>query len=144
MFVTQQLRSLNSLVTVLTDGRTGRGIPNLFRVVQILLNIAVKVSLKDYWHLSKEVDYSLKLLVFVLGQSVTLFLLLCILNHPVIQRWSYIFVHSPPPPPPSPHRVSNVVICGYTFNMSDVVSPPRRASAFINPQPDLEEILVVL
>ena len=62
-------------------------------MVQILLNIAVKVSLKEKWHLSKEVDYSLKLLVFVLGQSVTLFLLLCILNHPVIQRWSYIFVH---------------------------------------------------
>ena len=88
MCVTQQLRSLNSLVMGLTDGRTdgrtGRLIANFFRVVQIVLNIAVKVSLKDYWHLPKEVDYSPTLFVFVLGQSLTLFMLLCILNDPVI------------------------------------------------------------
>ena len=96
--VTQHLRSLNSLITARrADGRTGRLIPNFFRVVQILLNIVVKVSLKDYWHLPKKVDYSLPLSVFVLGQSLTLFMLLCILNDPVIQRWSCIFVHPPPP-----------------------------------------------
>ena len=39
-----------------------------------LLDIAVKMSLKDYWHLPKEVDYSLTLLVSVLGQSLTLFI----------------------------------------------------------------------
>ena len=61
----------------------------------MLLNIAVKVSLKDYWHLPKEVDYSLTFFVFVLGQSLTLFMPLCILNDPVIQRWSCIFVHPP-------------------------------------------------
>ena len=56
----------------------------------MLLNVAVKVSLKDYWHLSKDVDYSLTLFVFVLGQSLTLFMPHCILNDPVIQRSSCI------------------------------------------------------
>ena len=32
---------------------------NFFRVVQILLDIAAIVSLRDYWHFPKEVDYSL-------------------------------------------------------------------------------------
>ena len=72
--VTQKRRSLNSLITGLTDGRMGRLKPNFFRVVQILLDIKVKVSLKDYWHLPQEEDYSLTLLVFVLGQSLTLFI----------------------------------------------------------------------
>ena len=63
--VTQKRRSLNSLITGLTDGRMGRLKPNFFRVVQTVLDIAVKVSLKYYWHLPKEVDYSLTLLVFV-------------------------------------------------------------------------------
>ena len=42
-----------------TDGRMGRLIPNFFKVVQILLEIAVVVSLRDYWRFPKEVDYSL-------------------------------------------------------------------------------------
>ena len=119
-----------------TDGRTGRLIPNFFRVIQMLLNIAVKVSLKDYWHLPKEVDYSLTFFVFVLGQSLTLLMPLCILNDPVIQRWSCIFVH----PPVLAMSWSVVIVLIWT----DVVSPPRRDSTFIYPQSDLEEILVVL
>ena len=59
MSVTQR-RSLNSLITGWTDGQTdgrmGRLIPNFFRVVHILLDITVKVFLKGYWHLPKEVD----------------------------------------------------------------------------------------
>ena len=35
----------------------GRLIPNSFRVVQILLDTAVIVSLRDYGHFPKEVDY---------------------------------------------------------------------------------------
>ena len=93
---TSQLKLPRNGIDGRTDGRMGRLIPNLFRVVQILLDIAVKVSLKDYWHLPKEVDYSLTLLVFVLGQNLILFMVICILNHPVIQRWSYIFFHFPP------------------------------------------------
>ena len=62
-WVTQKRCSLNSLITGLTDGRTdgqmGRLIQNFFRVVQILLDIAVIVSLRDYCHFPMEVDYSL-------------------------------------------------------------------------------------
>ena len=81
---TSQLKLPRNGIDGRTYGRTGRLLPNFFRVVQIVLNIAVKVSLKDYWHLAKEVDYSPTLFVFVLGQSLTLFMLLCILNDPVI------------------------------------------------------------
>ena len=101
----------------------GRLIPNILRVVQILLDITVKVSLKDYWHLPKELDYSLTLLVFVFGQSLTLFMLICILNDPVIQRLSYILVHYPPPPDPI---VSNVVICGYSFTEYELMWSLRQ------------------
>ena len=55
MSVTQR-RSLTGWTDGQTDGRMGRLIPNFFRVVQILLDITIKVSLKDYWHLPKEVD----------------------------------------------------------------------------------------
>ena len=55
--VSQKRRSLNSLITGLIDGRTdewmGRLTPNFFRVVQILLDIAVKVSLKKLLSSSK-------------------------------------------------------------------------------------------
>ena len=111
---TQKRRSLNSLITGLTDGRMGRLVSIFFRVVQIVLDIPVKVSLKDYWHLPREVHYSLIFLVFVLGQSLTLFMRF---------EWSsdsalVVHLRSFPPPPPRVTRVSNGVICGSSFNLN--------------------------
>ena len=91
------------------DGRMGRLIPNFFRVVQILLEIAVVVSLRDYRRFPKEVDYSLICVStmhhpahcqfcincsFSFWYRATLFMLISILKDPLIQRWSifsYIF-----------------------------------------------------
>ena len=93
-----------------TDGRMGRLIPNFLRVVQILLENAVVVSLREYRRFPKEVDYSLICVStmhhpghcqfcincsFLFWYRATLFMLICILNDPVIQHWSYIFVHFP-------------------------------------------------
>ena len=113
------------------------------------------MSLRDHWHFLKLVDYSLNDMR---------------LNHvspralPVLYNCSFLFwdratlvhvdtcmhlrfewsrdsamvvqiLHT------SLSRVSNVAICGYSFKIwTGVVSPPRRASAFINPQPDLAGI----
>ena len=48
MCVTQKRCSFNSLITGLTDGPMSRLTQNFFRVVQILLDVAAIVSLRDY------------------------------------------------------------------------------------------------
>ena len=82
-----------------------RLIPNFFTVVQRLLDITVMVSLRDFWHFPKEVDYSLICVLtmhhlehcpfciiihFRFGTELHC-LCICILNDPVIQGWSYKF-----------------------------------------------------
>ena len=92
-----------------TDAWMGRLIPNFFRVFQILLEITVVVSLRNYWRSPREVDYSLIWVStmhhpehcqfcincsFLFWYRATLYMLICILKDPVIQRWStfsYIF-----------------------------------------------------
>ena len=107
MCVTQKCRSFNSLITRWTD----RIIPNFFTVFQILLEIAIAVSLRDYWRFSKEVDYSLICVStmhhpehcqfcincsFLFWYRTTLFMLICILKDPVMQRWSTFSYTFPP------------------------------------------------
>ena len=86
----------------------GRLILNFFRVVQILLDIAVKESLRDYWHFPKEVDYSLICVLTMHHLEYCQFCItarFCFGTEPhcscfsafwMIQWSSYIFVHFPP------------------------------------------------
>ena len=100
-----------------------RLIPNLFRVVQRLLDITVMVSLRDFWYFPKDVDYSLIcfstmhhlehcrfciIIRFRFGTELHCSCI-CILNDSVIQRWSYKFyIYNSP-------RVSNVIF-GYSYH----------------------------
>ena len=146
MCVTQKRRSLNSLITGWADGPMGRLIPNFLRVVQILLEIVVVVSLRDYWRFPKEVDYSLICVAtmhhpehcqfciiarFCFGTELhcscwSAFWMIQWSWFSVGRTFSYISL-----------RVSNLVICGYGLYelMWFLYSyPPRRASAPVHNQ----------
>ena len=116
MSVTQR-RTLNSLITGWTDRRTdgrtdGEIKTKLFKGGPNTIAHHGKSVFKRLLASSTGSRLLADIARFCFGTEphIVHIMLICILNDPVIQRWSYIFVHSPPPPPPL--RVSNVVICG--------------------------------
>ena len=134
-------RSLNSLITGWTDGRMGRLIPNFLRLVQILLEIVVVVSLRDYRRFPKEVDYSMICVATMHHPEHCQFCIIarfcfgtelhcsCWSAFWMIQWFSVGRTFS--------LRVSNVVICGYSLYelLWFLYSyPPRRASAPVHNQ----------